>query len=775
MKAEILKPEIIIAIEAPELVASLASELTPLGFNCITADNLTDFTSQVTSKKRSPACIILGLTFDNQVDKSLDWLRRYSSVPDAPPVIITCIKDDIEHRLAALRAGAKHYFSIPLDRTYLIGALDHITNRQLTKPYRAILVDDEPIGLEITAKILSAAGIDAHTTTKPAETLSLLDTFDPEVIILDLRMPEISGFELARLIRETNQGRDLPILMLSAERDIEVLVQASQYGVDHFLSKPIEGRVLVDEVKVRAKRYREFRAAQVSLRTELYERQIENETLNNHALVSFSDPSGKLTFVNDYFCTVTGYGKGELIGQPATIVRSNLHPPAFYQQIEDQLGQQQSWCGEVCNKTKSGDLYWVYTTVTPFINDRNELYKIVCIQTDITQSKKDAETLLIAKEEAQNANTAKSQFLANMSHELRTPLNAIVGFSQLLESTSNLDNDARQDLQEIIAASDHLVSLIDEILDLSKIEAGKLVLYPEVFLLDTLIKDCVKLVKPAAEQRAITVIFPPPQTVHCYLDKTRLKQVLLNLLSNAIKYNITGGKIYLSCQQRAKIVRIEVADTGNGITEQEVDSLFKPFSRLESHQKTHQGTGIGLSLCKSLVAQMQGDIFLDRHDTELTRFVVEIPIGETNIQATSTNPLSTTQRDIPETTDASEQLYVVCVDDNEINLKVLSQYLKKRGNIQVTATVDPQEAIDVITSTLPDIAFIDIRMPEIDGFSVLKSVRDIANSHDVMLVAVSADAMPHDIDQAMAAGFDNYITKPVSFSELEAIIQLKET
>ncbi|GAA0792652.1 PAS domain-containing protein [Marinobacterium sediminicola] len=207
-----------------------------------------------------------------------------------------------------------------------------------------------------------------------------------------------------------------------------------------------------------------------------YEWERQYAALNHHAIVSITDAQGRITYVNDLFCEISGYNREELLGKTHSLVKSDVHDPAFYQDMWRTITSGQLWKGEVCNRRKDGSFYWVESTITPFMDDQGKPYQFVSIRTDITRMKEHERELIAARNEAERANRAKSQFLSSMSHELRTPMNAILGFGQLMEYDNDLPTEHKESVHEILKAGRHLLDLINEILDLAKVEAGHLTL-----------------------------------------------------------------------------------------------------------------------------------------------------------------------------------------------------------------------------------------------------------------------------------------------------------
>jgi len=404
---------------------------------------------------------------------------------------------------------------------------------------------------------------------------------------------------------------------------------------------------------------------------------------------------------------------------------------------------------------------------------------IYAFGTDITELKQTERALLAAKDEAESANRAKSQFLSNMSHELRTPMNAVLGFGQLLELNGprNLTERQLQQVQEILRAGQHLLSLINDLLDLARIESGHVSVSLAPVDLPALIDECLRLTQGLAQRHGVTMAPAPVElgAASVQADRMRLKQVLLNLLANAIKYNRHDGQVSIHCRAMGSSHwRIEVNDTGLGLDEQAQSKLFQAFERLQADKTLVEGTGIGLALSRRLVQLMAGEIGMSSQVGVGSCFWVQLPrshalpltAGPDASQPALPAHLPAHQPAPPLPDMADAQGTVLCIDDNPVNLALLVALLEDRPGLQVVTSTAPLRGLALAQELRPDLVLLDIQLPDIDGLEVLRRLRHSADTAHIPVIAVSADAMPTMVERCLAAGFADYVTKPVDADRL---------
>lgn len=472
-----------------------------------------------------------------------------------------------------------------------------------------------------------------------------------------------------------------------------------------------------------------------------------------------ADRQGRVIDCNDAYCQMLGYLREELLTLSIPDIEAIETQEEIQTHIATLIAEGQDRF-DTRHRRKDGTLIDVEVNVMlKHIEDQPQFFAFV---SDISERKRSEALLINARKDAERANQAKSEFLSRMSHELRTPLNAILGFGQLLESDPDrpLSQMQADNVQEILRAGDHLLALVNEVLDLSRIESGHISITLEPLPVADIIQSCIKQISVLAERRGIQIRCNLQQDCIVLADPIRLKEVLLNLLSNAVKYNREGGRVDVA-SRRIDDVSIEVAitDTGPGIPAEFMPRLFRPFERLESAYQGIEGTGIGLALVKRLVEAMDGEIGVASRPDEGSKFW--FTLRSVDFPAQTLPDLSAASPEPRPPAEIGHSHQILYVEDNPSNLKLLQKMLATRPNLELLTAINGTQGLQVAGQRLPELILLDLNLPDMDGFEVLRRLRNDADTRHIPVVAVTANALPGDIERGIQAGFADYLTKPI--------------
>ena len=489
------------------------------------------------------------------------------------------------------------------------------------------------------------------------------------------------------------------------------------------------------------------------------------ESVTDSAIVML-DPDGNVVSWNSGAERIKGYTADEILGE---------HFSRFYTPEDIADGEPQRELDTVTDEghleiegwrvRKDGSTFYANVAFTAIRDGEGNLRGFAKLTGDLTASRMFEAELQDAKRVAETANHAKSEFLSSMSHELRSPLNAILGFAQLMASdTPPPTADQKASIDQILLAGWHLLKLIDEVLDLAKIESGHVPLSPEPVSLAEIMLECHGMMEEQAEKRDITLLFPEFETP-CFVraDRTRVIQVLTNLLSNAIKYNVRKGTVEVSCAQSPTgHTRVSVRDTGPGLSPKQLEQLFQAFNRLGQEAGGVEGTGIGLVVSKQLVELMGGEIGAESTVGKGSMFWFELdavagPRSSAGMSRAPASPGATALHGTPH--------IVLHIEDNPTNLKLVEQIISRHPDLVLQTATSGGLGIGAARAFRPDLILMDINLPDMDGFEALRILRSDPETEGIPVIAVSANAMPRDIKKGLQAGFFRYITKPIMVDE----------
>lgn len=623
-----------------------------------------------------------------------------------------------------------------------------------------------------------------YTGAEILNKLTPADISDPEEVIarakalsVELGTPITPGFEalvfkasrgiedIYELTYIRKDGSRFPaVVSVTALRDAPgAIIGYLLIGTDNTARKEIEAEQKLLDQRLRDQQY--------------YQRSLIESNID---AIMTTDPAGIITDVNKQTEALTGCTRDELLGAPFKNYFTD--PDRAEAGIKLVLREKKVTNYELTARARDGKQTMVSYNATTFYDRDRRLQGVFAAARDVTErnrldrvlQEKNME-LESARLVAEQANLAKSEFLSNMSHELRSPLSAILGFAQLMESDAVPPTpNQKEGISQILQAGWHLLKLIDEILDLAKVESGQVPLSPEPVALAEVLQECQSMMDAQAEERGITLTFPQfdlPYFVRA--DRTRVKQVLINLLSNAIKYNLPHGAVVVTCTGSAPgRIRVSIRDTGPGLNARQVSQLFEAFNRLGQEAGGVEGTGIGLVLAKRLVELMGGAIGVESAVGVGSVFWFELAAVADPSQ-TMERPLDSglvRRASIPPTEPGTRRHTVLYVEDNPANLRLVEQIIARYPDLRLLTATNGLTGVELARVSQPDVIMMDINLPDITGFEALRFLAAEPATAHIPVVAVSANAMPRDVRKGIEAGFFRYITKPINVNEFVNVL-----
>lgn len=701
----------------------------------------------------------------------------------------------------------------------------HVTNG----PVHILIAEDSPTQAQRLRHTLERQGFIVTHAANGREAFELAQNQRPALVISDIVMPEMNGYELCRHIKDDAVLGDVPVILVTTLSDPADVIRGLESRADNFILKPYDERYLLSRVQyvllnrqlreshpgglaveiffngqrhvitadrlqilnlllstydAAIERNKELTRAQEQLtkrteelaarQRELVEGEERMRRILNTAHDAFvgMDDTGKIVEWNVAAQTIFGWSREEALGVPlADLIIPAEHRAGHVAGLDHvrRTGE-----GPILNKRiqvgalrRNGEEFSAELIVWPIHVGAKRFFNAFI--RDITLQMQAETAVRQAKEEAERANHAKSDFLSRMSHDLRTPLNAILGFAQLLE-TEGVNESQREAVRHILSGGSHLLDLINEVLDIARIEAGHLSLSPEPVPIAQAVNRVVELVQPLATPRGVTLHLDMTACgdAHVLADRQRLNQILMNLLSNAIKYNREGGRVTVRCEQlRDQRLRVKVTDTGAGIPPEKMAFLFQPFERLGAEQTTVEGTGLGLALSKALADAMSGALGVDSVVDQGSTFWVELAVAEH--PANRIAPVAAEDR--PATTvDDAVAGTVLYIEDNVSNQRLMERLVARRPGVRLISVAQGQAGIDLARTAAPDLILLDLHLPDMHGEEVLRRLWEDPRTRPIPVAVLSADATPSQIARLLAAGARAYLTKPLNIAEVLSLV-----
>ena len=700
----------------------------------------------------------------------------------------------------------------------MLAKLEFKCLRVMSKKIYILIIDDNQSSLFLVRSMLEDEGYNTLTANSGELALASLEDNIPDLILLDIMMPRMDGFEVCKHIKQKENLVEIPLIFLTALTKVDDKLKGFQLGAVDYISKPFQKEELIARIKT----HLALRENEIELRKKnkelvlVKEKAIENEKrfkqlFNNLGdavyVVRFGGENrGRILEVNPEATRQTGYTRSELLQM--NIIKDLFIPGS--EEISTDKWEEKLRKGETVTtlemkRKKDGTEYWTEVTVTPIEFKGKEAS--LSINHDFTERKKAEEELLkhrnnleelvkkrtvelnFTNAKLEKAAGMKDEFLANMSHELRTPLNAILGLSEALQEKiyGNLNPKQTEKIQHIDESGRHLLGLINEILDLSKVEAGKIGLEYVEISIEELSQSSLRFIKQIAFKKKIKVSSSISSTIEIFrADEKRMKQILVNLLSNAVKFTPDGEQIGLdvNVNEKTQTISFIVWDTGIGISKQNLDKLFQPFVQIDSVlSRQYEGTGLGLALVNNLTNLHNGSITVDSKEGKGSRFNVTIPLMENGYKGTIPIIIGSPRDEDESKINMNEpdvliakknvqakkenQKLILIAEDNKPHLTTIKDYLEAK-QFRVAVARNGKEAVEKAHEIIPALVLMDIQMPKMDGLEAIKEIRASSNADvsGIPIIAVTALAMPGDREKCINAGANNYLKKPVGLKFL---------
>ncbi|MGH2437448.1 MAG: response regulator, partial [bacterium] len=648
-----------------------------------------------------------------------------------------------------------------------------------------LIVEDSPTQAQRLEHILVQRGYGVTHAANGRVALEMVRQHKPHMVISDVLMPEMDGYELCRRLKADPALGDIPVILVTTLSDPGDVIRGLECRADNFILKPYDERYLVSRVQFVLLNRQMRQAEQGGLAVEIffhgqkhvitadrlqilnlllstYEAAIqrnkeltraEEETRRAESFLSsiienvpstiFVKDAADLRYlrVNRAFEDLIGRARSEILGKADHDLFPTEEAELFT--AKDREALERSTMTDIPEgrvHTATGGVRVLHTRKLPIADSAGVPQYVLGISEDITERKASEQALAAAKLDAERANRAKSDFLSRMSHDLRTPLNAILGFAQLLEMDV-LNPEHRENVRHILRGGKHLLGLIDEVLDIARIESGHLSLSPEPVPIGDLVQQVVDLVRPLAAERRISfeVTTRTIGSRHAFADRQRLNQILLNLLSNAVKYNRDEGRVTIGCEDLpGGRLRVKVSDTGAGIPADKLTLLFQPFERLGAEQTGVEGTGLGLTLSKALAEAMGGTLGVESEVDRGSTFWVELALADP-VQGAAA-PMRV--HEAASAHDSGVKGTVLYIEDNVSNRRLMERLVARRPGVRLVGVSQGQAGLDLARADPPDLILLDLHLPDMRGEEVLRRLWEDPRTRAIPVAVLSADATP---------------------------------
>ena len=633
------------------------------------------------------------------------------------------------------------------------------------KKYRVLHVEDFSTDVDLAAYEIKKAlfGVEIKVVEKEEDFVFALETFKPHIVVSDYSLPTFTGMKALKIVLE--KAPDIPVIILTGSMNEDTAVDCLKAGAANYVIKEHIKRlgpaILSAFEQKKIKEEKEKALEQIQLLSTAVEK--------SPLYIVITDINGNIEYVNPKFTRQTGYSFEEVKGRNMRILKSEKQNQKFYRDLWDTILSGKDWSGEMLNKKKNGELYWENASIASISDENGKITHFIGIKEDITEKKEINEELIKAKEKAEESDRLKSAFLTNMSHEIRTPMNGILGFAGLLNKSTLTGGEKSHYIGIIEKSAKRLLSTLNDIIDISKIEAGQVEVSLNEVNVSKKMFDLIQFFSQEAQQKGLKMNYVTVESVKNLIvksDENKLESIFSNLLKNAVKYTVKGEiTVGLSINEKG-VMGFYVKDTGIGIPRERMNAIFNRFEQADIEDKlAFEGSGLGLAITKSYVEMLGGTIAAQSTVNVGSTFTVRLPLREEKkamekegVSANTAIPHANSIKNITllvaEDYEASRDLLALGFKN-----KVKSLLFTRTGNGTIEAIKQHPET---------DVILMDIKMPDGDGLTATRKIRKF--NREVIIIAQTAYALSGDREKAMEAGCDDYISKPFDLKNIEELI-----